>query len=519
MIAGSGSTYIVDVTGMVGNGLVVVSIPAGAATNAAGFASHASTSVDRTVTFIDREPVVTIEQAPGQADPTSTSPILFHVVFSEPVTGFTASGVSFAGSTVAGAPIQSDPTTTSPIEFFALFSEPVTGFTASDVRFAGSTVGGTLVATVIAGSGSTYIVDVTGMVGNGLVVVSIPAGAATNAAGFANHASTSVDHTVTFVDLSPTVTVTVAAVDANAAEGAAADPGRFTVSRAGDFSGALVVQLGFAGPRRSATTSSSTPISLARRSRFQPACSTRPSPSRRSTTPWPRATRRSSWRFLPGTYLVGAPASATVTISDDDLVVTNTDDSGVGSLRQAILDANAHVGITDTIRFDIPGPDPTRSRRLSPFPTITDPVVIDGTTQPGYMPTQLAVEITGPGAGPDANGLVITPATRRFAGSSSICSAPVELGWVGRASFSRAGITTTWIRISSAPIPRDRGSDQIVATAFGSHTLAVSRNVIAFNGGAGVSALAGHANVMLANTFVSNAQARHRFGWRRRHTE
>ena len=41
------------------------------------------------------------------------------------------------------APVRSDPTTTSPIEFFALFSEPVTGFTASDVRFAGSTVGGT----------------------------------------------------------------------------------------------------------------------------------------------------------------------------------------------------------------------------------------------------------------------------------------------------------------------------------------------------------------------------------------
>ena len=34
--------------------------------------------------------------------------------------------------------------------------------------------------------------------------------------------------------------------------------------------------------------------------------------------------------------------------------VTNTSDSGAGSLRQAILDANANPGL-DTIAFDIPG--------------------------------------------------------------------------------------------------------------------------------------------------------------------
>lgn len=35
------------------------------------------------------------------------------------------------------------------------------------------------------------------------------------------------------------------------------------------------------------------------------------------------------------------------------LTVTNTNDSGLGSLRQAILDANAAAG-TDTINFDPP---------------------------------------------------------------------------------------------------------------------------------------------------------------------
>ena len=35
------------------------------------------------------------------------------------------------------------------------------------------------------------------------------------------------------------------------------------------------------------------------------------------------------------------------------LFVSNTDDSGAGSLRQAILDANAHAG-SDDIEFRIP---------------------------------------------------------------------------------------------------------------------------------------------------------------------
>ena len=53
--------------------------------------------------------------------------------------------------------------------------------------------------------------------------------------------------------------------------------------------------------------------------------------------------------------------------------VTNTADSGAGSLRQAILDANANPG-ADTIAFDIPGAAAfTRSRRpprsrASPIP-------------------------------------------------------------------------------------------------------------------------------------------------------
>src|SRR5262245_20388935 len=44
-------------------------------------------------------PTVTINQAAGQADPTSAGPIKFTVVFSEAVTGFTSADVSFGGTT------------------------------------------------------------------------------------------------------------------------------------------------------------------------------------------------------------------------------------------------------------------------------------------------------------------------------------------------------------------------------------------------------------------------------------
>ena len=63
--------------------------------------------------------------------------------------------------------------------------------------------------------------------------------------------------------------------------------------------------------------------------------------------------------------------------------VTNTNDSGAGSLRQAILDANANVG-PDTISFNIaPGGAQTITVATA-LPVISDPAVIDATTQPGY---------------------------------------------------------------------------------------------------------------------------------------
>ena len=68
-------------------------------------------------------------------------------------------------------------------------------------------------------------------------------------------------------------------------------------------------------------------------------------------------------------------------------VVTNTNDSGTGSLRQAIIDANANGtllnGEPHNIQFDIPGTGVHTITLETALPTISRPMIIDGTTQSG----------------------------------------------------------------------------------------------------------------------------------------
>lgn len=70
--------------------------------------------------------------------------------------------------------------------------------------------------------------------------------------------------------------------------------------------------------------------------------------------------------------------------------VTNTGDSGSGSLRQAILDANANAG-SDTINFNIPGGGIKTITPAGALPEITEGVTIDGYSQPGATANTLAV--------------------------------------------------------------------------------------------------------------------------------
>jgi titin len=88
-------------------------------------------------------------------------------------------------------------------------------------------------------------------------------------------------------------------------------------------------------------------------------------------------------------------------------VVTSTSDSGAGSLRQAITDANNHSG-ADTISFAIG----SGARTISPakaLPSLGDSTNLDATTQPGYAGKPL-ITINGSSAGASTDGIRITGA-------------------------------------------------------------------------------------------------------------
>ncbi len=102
--------------------------------------------------------------------------------------------------------------------------------------------------------------------------------------------------------------------------------------------------------------------------------------------------------------------------------VVNTENIGPGSLRQAMLDANAAAnpaGDVDHIEFNIPGSGVQTIRVMSnPLPEVTDPVWIDGYTQPESIANSSPVsagvnavpliEIDGSAIQDSASGLTIS---------------------------------------------------------------------------------------------------------------
>jgi hypothetical protein len=184
-----------------------------------------------------------------------------------------------------------------------------------------------------------------------------------------------------------------------------------------------------------------------------------------------------------------APAAA--------FTVTNTNDSGAGSLRQAILDANANAG-ADAISFNIPAAGVQTISPASPLPDITDSVVIDGYTQPGSSSNTLTagddavllIELNGTNLGGSAilypglhisasnctlRGLVIN----RFPGSG------ISLG-ISTTTITGNLIEGNFIGTDSSGAQARGNSDGINitfsnSTAIGG-TAPASRNVISGNG-------------------------------------
>jgi parallel beta-helix repeat protein len=88
--------------------------------------------------------------------------------------------------------------------------------------------------------------------------------------------------------------------------------------------------------------------------------------------------------------LVGfALALGTAPLPAATFTVINTNDAGSGSLRQAILNANAGAG-PHLIQFAIPGSGVHTIAPFTALPILTKPVTLDGYSQPGSRPNTLA---------------------------------------------------------------------------------------------------------------------------------
>lgn len=125
----------------------------------------------------------------------------YYITFVVILCAFTVFGQTTVEITLASG--QSAITNTSPIVFRAEFSLGVTGFDdeATDLNI---TANGTPVATIIPVSATEYDISITGMT-DGDVVVTIPAGAATDTNTDPTEASTNTANTVTYDTTDPTV--------------------------------------------------------------------------------------------------------------------------------------------------------------------------------------------------------------------------------------------------------------------------------------------------------------------------
>jgi hypothetical protein len=131
--------------------------------------------------------------------------------------------------------------------------------------------------------------------------------------------------------------------------------------------------------------------------------------------------------------------------------VTHTGDAGAGSLRQAIIDANASAG-PDAIAFNVSGagcvgsPAVCTIAPLSALPAITSAVTIDGYTQPGSSPNTngpalgsnavLSIELSGASAGAGVGGFDIR------AGGCTVRGLAMNR-WGGPAILLRSGSAST----------------------------------------------------------------------------
>jgi hypothetical protein len=181
-------------------------------------------------------------------------------------------------------------------------------------------------------------------------------------------------------------------------------------------------------------------------------------------------------------------------VADQTITVSNTGDNGAGSLRQAILDANAAPG-TQTIAFNISGTGVQSIALASPLPNITDAVVIDGYTQPVQVRTRQRKAATpSPSSNSTDRGRekraasTSSPGARRCAASSSTASASPAFGW--RSARAAMSSRATFIGTDSSGFESLPNLIGVEVTSSPNNliggTTPAARNVISANSSSGV---------------------------------
>lgn len=190
--------------------------------------------------------------------------------------------------------------------------------------------------------------------------------------------------------------------------------------------------------------------------------------------------------------------------------VTNTNDSGAGSLRQAMLDANGNAGM-DSIQFNISGSGPHTIAPLTALPSISGDLIIDGYTQNGSKPNSastgsnaiLSIAVDGSNAG--ANNLF-------FANSGQVSVRGLNLRNAGNAGITFTGgsnhsVEGCFIGTGIAGTG-DQGNAGIGVTSSANGVQVGGpglhqRNIISGNNGAGIS-LSGN-NWLVQNNIIGTA--------------
>lgn len=177
-------------------------------------------------------------------------------------------------------------------------------------------------------------------------------------------------------------------------------------------------------------------------------------------------------------------------------VVTTTADSGPGSLRAAITSSNANTTTAsdpNKITFNIPGTGVQTISPVTQFPNITQPTIIDGTTQSGSScgtlvpslpaisntPHALNVQITQAISGPSIFTLTSTAASSTIKGL--IMNGPTGNAWLLTAAAPNATISCNYIGTDSTGTMAGSGNTNFggISIGSGASNISIDNNLIA----------------------------------------